>query len=225
MLHPLDRPIRAALTTRHRNLAEGGPRALRYLPDISCFAAAVDDSDESLEQLGSLIEPGGSMIVVGAGGHPVPPGTVADRVAAAVQMVAASVTAPAREFAFLELGDDDAADMLELATLTRPGPFAMRTHRFGGYIGIRHESRLVAMAGQRMQAPGFTEVSAVCTHPDHRGQGYGSFLLQVVAARIRERGESAFLHAYASNVNAIRLYEALGFRRRADMTVVVLRRA
>ena len=225
MAHILDRPIRAALSTRHGCLAEGGPRALRYHPDISPFAASVDDSPESLGALADLISPGGSAIVVGVGGHPVPPGTEAEHVVPAVQMVAASVTPPTETLPVLELNDADAPEMLELATLTKPGPFMARTHHFGGYIGIRHDGRLVAMAGQRLQVPGFTEVSAVCTHPDFRGRGYGGFLMRTVAARIKARGEVPFLHAYASNKNAIRLYETLGFVQRSPITVTVLRRA
>jgi predicted GNAT family acetyltransferase len=71
---------------------------------------------------------------------------------------------------------------------------------------------LAATAGERMHPPGYTEVSAVCTDPGYRGQGLASRLMLAVAAGIRERGEIPFLHAAGANVNAIRLYEALGFR-------------
>ena len=224
-VHLLDRPIRAALTTRHRDLAEGGPRALRYQRDISPFITAVDDSDEALAELGTLVPDAGFAILARADRQPVPPGAVAEMVAEAVQMVAVRPRSPGTAFSFLELSDADAPEMLELARLTKPGPFESRTHQFGGYIGIRQEGRLVAMAGQRLQAPGYTEVSAVCTHPNYRGRGYGSFLMGVVAQRILERGETPFLHAFASNTSAIRLYEQLGYAVRTPMVVTVLRRA
>uniref|UniRef100_UPI0013D05BE5 GNAT family N-acetyltransferase n=1 Tax=Acinetobacter baumannii TaxID=470 RepID=UPI0013D05BE5 len=81
------------------------------------------------------------------------------------------------DFAFEELGDAGAAQMLALATLTEPGPFFARPHRLGRFIGVRHEGRLIAMAGERMRTPGFTEVSGVCTHPDFRGAGLAGKLM------------------------------------------------
>jgi predicted GNAT family acetyltransferase len=119
----------------------------------------------------------------------------------------------------------DAAEMVALATLTQPGPFRIRTHELGAFSGIRHDGRLVAMAGERMKLDGYTEVSGVCTHPDFRGRGYGAALSHAVAARIRDRGETPFLHARAANTAAISLYESLGFKLRRDMTVTVLRRS
>jgi len=100
--------------------------------------------------------------------------------------------------------------MLALATLTRPGPFFDRTHQLGDFLGVRIEGQLVAMAGERMKPLGFTEVSVVCTHPDHRGRGYAGALMRLVAARILDHGETPFLHAYASNRGAIALYETRG---------------
>ena len=81
------------------------------------------------------------------------------------------------------------------------------------------------MAGERMKLPGYTEVSGVCTHPDARGRGYAGLLSRVVSGRIMARGETPFLHAYASNHAAIRLYESLGFEVQRHMHVKVLRRA
>jgi predicted GNAT family acetyltransferase len=102
--------------------------------------------------------------------------------------------------------------MLDLVARTQPGPFLQRTVELGTYLGVRRDGALVAMAGERLHPPGFTEVSAVCTDPDHRGQGYAARLVQAVVAGIKERGDIPFLHATATNTNAIRLYEALGFR-------------
>ena len=128
-----------------------------------------------------------------------------------VQMVATRLTAgPAPDFEIIPLGDADAPEMLALATLTRPGPFFDRTHQLGDFLGVRIEGQLVAMAGERMKPLGFTEVSGVCTHPDHRGRGYAGALMRLVAARILDHGETPFLHAYASNRGAIALYETRG---------------
>jgi predicted GNAT family acetyltransferase len=112
--------------------------------------------------------------------------------------------------------------MLALTELTRPGPFLKRTIEMGAYLGIRRDGRLVAMAGERLHVPGWTEISGVCTDPGSRGQGLGTRLLLAVAAGIRERGETPFLHVLASNTNAVRLYEALGFRLRLRTEILVL---
>jgi ribosomal protein S18 acetylase RimI-like enzyme len=135
-----------------------------------------------------------------------------------VQMVA-DVALGERGEGFLALGDDDVPEMLELTRRTNPGPFLPRTIEMGDYIGVRDGGALVAMAGERFRVPGWTEISAVCTAPTHRGQGLATKLLRAVAAGIEARGERVFLHVVASNAGAIRLYEALGFSVRGRRTV------
>ena len=141
------------------------------------------------------------------------------------QMVAeGGIDASDADFPVLELGDADAPEMLALATLCRPGPFFARTHALGGFIGVRDgEGRLIAMAGERYQIGRFTEISAVCTHPDHRGRGLARALMRVVGSRIAARGETPFLHTFPDNAGAIALYQSLGFRRRADIHYTRLR--
>jgi predicted GNAT family acetyltransferase len=124
----------------------------------------------------------------------------------------------------VELGDADSPEMIELTTLTKPGPFGKRTHELGTYLGIRHAGKLVAMAGERMKVPGWTEVSAVCTHPEHIGHGYARILMAEVMRRIRSRGEMPFLHVREDNLRAIELYQRLGFITRVRQHFAVLRK-
>jgi predicted GNAT family acetyltransferase len=222
--HVLDRPILAALATRHGAFAQGGPLAMRYIPEISPFAATADDSPQALSALAELVPAQDKVLQVQAGDIAVPTGMVSETAFAAVQMLARTVTVPAEDTPFIELSDGDAPEMLDLANLTKPGPFLSRTHAFGGYIGIRVEGRLAAMAGHRLKVPGFTEISAVCTHPEFRGRGYASCLMRVLAGRIQASGDTPFLHTYAANAGAIRLYEQLGFVHRATLNGRVLRR-
>jgi len=221
--HPLDRPVWTALTGRQAGFAAGDVRALRYRPEINVLAAAADDSADALAALAALVPPGGRIATVEGAKTAVPPGLAVVKRAMLVQMIAER-PAPADPLDYLDLGDADAPEMLALATLTEPGPFVEATHRLGEFIGVRIDGRLAAMAGERMRAPGLTEVSAVCTHPDWRGRGLAGKLMRVVMARIVARGETPFLHSYASNATAITLYEKLGFRVRREVTATFLER-
>jgi predicted GNAT family acetyltransferase len=113
--------------------------------------------------------------------------------------------------------------MLDLASRTKPGPFLTGTVEMGTYLGIRRDGALVAMAGERLHPPGWTEISAVCTDDAWRGHGLATRLILAVAAGIRARGEIPFLHALASNTGAIRLYTELGFRLRRPVVFSVTR--
>jgi predicted GNAT family acetyltransferase len=127
--------------------------------------------------------------------------------------------APAPDAA--RLGAADVPEILDLIDRTQPGPFRRRTVELGTYLGLRSaDGRLIAMAGERLHPAGWTEISAVCTDPAHRRKGLATYLIRAIAAGIRERGETPFLHTSAGNVNAIRLYESIGFvlRRRTDFT-------
>lgn len=222
--HDLDRPALASLRTRHGEHAQTEGRAMRYDPDVAPFISAADDTAEALADVGRFVPADRFAVILQRERSPLPAGTRVELEAEGVQMVARELPAVPHD-AFIPLSEADAPEMVELAALTRPGPFLIRTHELGGYIGIREQGRLVAMAGERFKLPGFTEVSAVCTHPDHRGRGHAAALTLAVAHRIAARGETPFLHALAANTNAIRLYEKLGFVLRIPVSVTVLRRA
>ena len=106
--------------------------------------------------------------------------------------------------------------------LNRPGPFRPRTIELGNYYGIYEDGALVAMAGERLQTPEFTEVSAVCTHPDARGRGLAAALSHRVATGILARGQTPILHVAQANVGARRVYERLGFVVRRDLEFVAV---
>jgi len=225
MSHPLDRPAWSALTTGQAHLAEGDARALRFPADHGPFAALASETAECQSALLELVPDGTQMWMLEHEPPTLPPGLRQVSSAPINQMWLKTLTpAAAAEVEILPLGDADGAEMLALATLTRPGPFAARTHRLGRFVGIRQAGNLIAMAGERMKPDGYTEVSGVCTHPEARGRGYAGLLMREVIGRILARGEIAFLHTYPDNAPAIALYEALGFAKRQDMTALIYER-
>jgi ribosomal protein S18 acetylase RimI-like enzyme len=221
----LDHPAWSSLTGVHRALAEGTGRARRYPPDVSPFAALHPDRDaQAWSDLHALVG-AGQLVAMAGQFDDVPIGWSVEFKGAGVQMVATDAlrTDIAPRTDIVELGAVDAAEMVELVARTEPGPFAARTYLFGGYLGIRDEGALIAMAGERLRPSGFAEISAVCTDPAYRRKGLAAALVRAVASNIRRRGEVPFLHTAQTNVNAIRLYEALGFELRREVQFAALR--
>jgi ribosomal protein S18 acetylase RimI-like enzyme len=220
--HPLDNPSRAALTGPHAHLAERRGNVLRYPVDVSPFVALpARPYENDWADAAALAGPGATVPLAGVEVPP-PPGWEITMRISGVQLIDDGVAAAPDDEAIV-LGAADVPDMLALVERTKPGPFLPRTIELGTYLGIRRRGRLVAMAGERLHPPGFTEISAVCTDPGARGQGLATRLVLAVAAGIRARGETPFLHAAADNTNAIRLYESLGFRLRRRTTFLAAR--
>ena len=225
MSHVLDRPVWSALDTRHRIFAHGDKLARRYPASIVPFAASGADDAESLQALGRLVPAGESVFMLQSDPIALPPELTATTTAFGVQMVAEAPLPAVSDERVQQLTLDDAAEMLALASLTRPGPFTLKALSLGDFWGVKINGRLAAMAGERMKQPGYSELSGVCSHPDFRGDGLGRLLSVFVSNRIMARGEVPYLHAYANNANAIRLYESIGFRLRSKMNVAVVQRA
>ena len=212
----LDNPAWAALNGPHARFAERHGRAGRYQPDV-CPMVALPDHPTPADwaDAATLVGPGGSLFlpVVTAAA---PPGWGVRMQMPGVQIVHMSAnTHPDADVC--ELTPSDVPEMLDLVKRTDPGPFRQRTIELGTYLGIRHDGRLIAMAGERLHVPGYTEISAVCTDPAFQGHGFASRLIRAVAQRIRRRGEVPFLHAAATNTHAIALYEHLGFSLRREV--------
>jgi ribosomal protein S18 acetylase RimI-like enzyme len=219
----LDDAVWQSLAGAHARFAQGYGRAVRYHPDVAPFHGLADPADPGAwADLAELAGPGAEVAVAG----PVPaahPGwEVADRVGG-VQLVDESLRAEPDPEA-VPLTADDVPEVLDLIARTRPGPFRPRTIELGTYLGIRRDGALIAMAGERLHPPGWTEISAVCTDPAHRGRGLATRLVRAVAAGIRARGETPFLHTAAGNTAAIRLYESIGFRLRTRTAFGLYRR-
>jgi GNAT superfamily N-acetyltransferase len=219
---PLDNVVWAALTGPQARFARRLGRAARFDPEVSPFLGLADTRDPAAwADLRTLIGPGPDLFVAGVDVVP-PPGWSRVGGLGGVQMTGADAAGVADPEA-VRLGPADVPEILDLVERTRPGPFAKRTIDLGAYLGLRRDGRLVALAGERLRVPGWTEISAVCTDPAYRGQGLAARLVRAVVAGIRDRGDRPFLHAVATNAGAIRLYENLGFRLRTPVMFGVYR--
>jgi ribosomal protein S18 acetylase RimI-like enzyme len=223
-IHPLDYPVWNALTTRQQALAEGGARARRYPPAVAPFAALADTSPQSFAALGAMMSP--TDLAVFFTPDPVTPPAEFNVVLAKTgeQMIGTPAESSSHGVEIVRLGADDVAAMMELTELTKPGPFSARTHELGSFLGIRIDGQLAAMAGERMKPAEYTEITAVCVHPSHRGRGYAQLLLAAIARQISARGEIPFLHVFSDNHSAIALYRRQGMEIRRRLHVTVLQK-
>jgi len=222
--HPLDRPIWSALTTRQQALAEGSALARRYPTAITPFADILDMSPASFAALGALMS-GSEIAVMFTPNAVTAPADFKILLAeTGEQMIGTPAECFIRGVEPVTLGADDVPEMMALTELTKPGPFSARAHELGVFLGIRIDGRLVAMAGERMKPAHYTEMTAICVHPDHRGRGYGQVLLGAVAHQISARGEIPFLHVFTNNTSAIALYQRQGMESRRQLHVTVLQK-
>lgn len=224
--HPLDNVIWNALATRHAEFAQALGTVRRFVPDVSPLAGFAEPSRPDYDALAQLAGTGSIILFLDMPFQSRPGWNIVGG-APLVQMVWQSVGQLALRNSsapIIQLGTADSAAMLALTSLTQPGPFGPRTHELGAFFGIQQEGQLIAMAGERLKVAGYTEISAVCTHPDYLGKGYGYALMSTVMHGIWARGETPFLHVRGDNARAIGLYERLGFRQRVAKHFVVLTR-
>ncbi|QNS08598.1 GNAT family N-acetyltransferase [Streptomyces xanthii] len=216
----LDDPVGASLRGAHAHLARRRGEAFTYQGDVATFAALPAAPDAAAwAELAALLGPGELADLFSS------PATPPRDWEPVFSLDGLQLTGPvggeqgsADESGVVELGPADVPDMLALVERTRPGPFRPRTHELGTYLGVRAGGSLVALAGERLRPPGWTEISAVCTAPEARGRGHAARLVRALSARIEARGERPFLHVAASNTAAVTLYERLGFEVRRPVT-------
>lgn len=215
-----------ALTGRQSSFAVGPGLALRYRRSVSSFCATGQLDGGGWQALAEMVGPGRAVVLFQATIGDVPDQFNELGRYPTYQMVAdglPTLEVDESRADVVRLGPDDAQEMMDLVSLTEPGPFFTETHQLGTYLGVREEGRLIAMAGERLQTDQVSEISAVCTHPGARRRGLAALLTSVLMDEIRERGQLPLLHVAETNIPAVKVYEQLGFRVRRDITGLAAR--
>jgi ribosomal protein S18 acetylase RimI-like enzyme len=225
----LDNIFWNTLNGLHRHLSSGTAQARRYAPGFSPIVGFPDAQQPDFAALAPFCQPG-ERFYCDAWSGPAPEGWRIEAESTMYRMVWDGLSpqadeAPADVPEPVALGPQHAEQALALALLTRPGPFGPRTIELGDYFGYFDGERLIAMAGERMAAPGLREISGVCTHPDSQGRGYARRLMLKLIRRQLERGETPFLHVMRANEAAHALYLRMGFRDYRETVVRVVERA
>jgi ribosomal protein S18 acetylase RimI-like enzyme len=221
----LHNPVYNALATSDAPLSLGTEKAKFFHEDVSPFAGFEHDYKNGFDDLFQLLPADRNVLYATPTPIDVPNGWKLMVHIAGLQFILASKKSLNKNaIAIVPLDEKHTDEMVELASLTKPGPFNKRTIEFGHYFGIFEDGRLAAMTGQRLHVPGFSEISAVCTHPDYLGKGYAGALLQHQIDLIHTQGQQPFLHVRADNDRAIALYERLGFTVSREMNFYFFKR-
>jgi len=225
MEHVLDNPAWSALISGNSNLAHGNDEVKYFDAAVSPFVGMKENSADHLLQLHDLLPHNSPVIFIDPVEKELPARWNILRKIHCLQMIYKGPATPvASTPELVPLIDAHLPQMLALTKLTNPGPFAERTIDFGHYQGIFDGERLVAMAGQRIHAFNYAEISAVCTHPDYLGKGYARHLLLFQANRIMAASEIPYLHVRKDNYRAISVYESLGFETRRELYFHVMQK-
>lgn len=221
--HPLDNPIWESLASRHRSLAICDGDAARYPPDVAPFLGVPADGVDAAVALESLVPRGDTVLLLGRAPAEAE-GWRMQQLALLAQMVCSAPITEADGPDLIELTEVHRSDVLALTALVYPHYFRPRTVELGRYFGIYQDGRLAAMIGERMGMDEYTEISAVCTHPDFNGRGYARHLLAWLSNDVLRRGLTPFLHVSHENHRAKELYAQNGYRLRSDIPFWSLRR-
>ena len=224
MKNLLHNPVFNALLSGDKHLSFGNEQVKYFDEQVSPFAGFAEENEKGFSELYELLPAGRKILFAAPSSITEPKGWQLQHEIKGLQFVYEGKEIKTEFSNMLPLTETHVEEMIELVRLTRPGPFGTRTIDFGSYYGIFDNGKLVAITGQRLHVENCTEISAVCTHPDHLGKGYASILLQHQLQIILQQSQYPFLHVRDDNDRAIALYERLGFTISRPMNFYFMKR-
>jgi ribosomal protein S18 acetylase RimI-like enzyme len=225
VINLLHNPVYHALLTGNQHLNKGTEKALFFDEAVSPFAGFDEGYETGFDELYNFLPAYRKILYATPFDIRQPAGWQLIQKVRGLQMVLQTGYKPIATTAQpVPLQQQYIPAMMQLAALTKPGPFGPGTIAFGNYFGIFENGQLVAMTGQRLHVGSCIEISAVCTHPYHTGKGYALALMQHVIGVIYQQGKIPFLHVREDNTRAIALYERLGFTISRPMNFYFMKR-
>ncbi|MEO6406611.1 MAG: GNAT family N-acetyltransferase [Ferruginibacter sp.] len=223
--HLLHNPVFNALLSGDKELSFGTDDVKYFDEMVSPFVAFNENYKRGFSDLYELLPSGRKILYAIPAAVTQPAGWQLQHEIKGLQFVYGAGKEIKNEFENVQpLEEQHIEQMIHLAALTKPGPFGKGTIKFGSYYGIFDHEKLVAMTGQRLHVENFTEISAVCTHPDYTGIGYARILLQHQLQLILQQEQHPFLHVREDNGRAIELYQRLGFEVSRKMNFYFMKR-
>ena len=212
----LDNPVWFSLSETHNGFSINYDHLKCYDPAICPFGGFINATNIS-KQLDEYAQTCAEFFIVGN----IPAfnkGLVLKKELVCLQMVLDhNIEIKIREN-IVKLNSNYEEDLFRLVNLVQPGYFKNKTSLLGDYYGIFINDDLVAVTGERMKMNGFTELSAIVTHPDHTGKGYAKQLIAYVANNIFLQNKIPYLHVAETNLKAIGLYQQSGFSTRRKIS-------
>jgi ribosomal protein S18 acetylase RimI-like enzyme len=223
--HVLHNPVFNALCSGDQQLSLGTAAVKFFDDEVSPFAGFEESYTNGFADLHELLPAGRKILYAIPTPIISPGGWQVQHDIKGLQFIYEGDLAIKNEFEnVVPLTEMHIEEMVALATLTKPGPFGKGTIKFGYYHGIFDKDKLVAMTGQRLHVENYTEISAVCTHPEHTGKGYANVLMQHQLQLILQQGQQPFLHVREDNERAIAIYKRLGFTISRPMNFYFMKR-
>jgi GNAT superfamily N-acetyltransferase len=204
-------PVWHALQSKHRHFVVSAGDACRYPADVTPFAAVATPSTSALQSLHSLLIPGEYVWLIGESYPSIPELSCQGTLECLQMVLPEDVTPPSPTPEIVPLPNANAPEMVALTDIAFPGFFRSRTCEMGSYYGVRSNGELIAMGGERLTLDGYPEISGICTHPAHRGNGHAASLIWHLVRNHRSDGFISWLHVSAENHHAIEFYLRLGF--------------
>lgn len=208
----LANPVWHALGTMQQHLNAGNQQLRFFAPAVAPFAGMENWDTASLHHFEANMPAQRRLYLMQETAVVIPSSLQVHFTVPLYQMICADFQPAFEDYPLVPLTEEHIPQMLALTALTKPGPFLAQTIQLGGYVGVFDGDQLIAMGGERLKVPGFTEVSAICTHPDYRGRHLARHILSQVSQQIIRRGEVPFLHSLTTNEPALKVYAQLGYR-------------
>lgn len=214
--HKLDNPVWFSLSETHQDFALSYDNLKCYDPDYCLFGGHISNLSitDAITRYSGLTD---NFFIIGD--KPAYPShlTLKNELVCNQMVIQDKIDLDIAEN-IIQLTTQHSQELFQLVTLVQPGYFKNRTRELGNYFGIFRNDKLVAVAGERMKMNGYTEVSAVVTHPAHTGKGYARQLVAHTVNSIFNQNKIPYLHVAESNTRAIALYEQLGFTLRRKIS-------